>query len=332
MELPKVGNTYSQERLGIAAVQIYSARKKQIWRETDTGDVGIDGQLEFVNSNGFATGRTVAVQVKAGTSYFQQQTSAGWKFYPEEKHRNYWEAFPLPVLLVLHNTETGRSYWTDARQALRTPAREERAYIEISNANVLEEADPVSLFENAGVQNEPFISDISDVLTTLLSSHSNEGTFPLTYFELFVHGLTNICRSIYYGMDVVNNVVEYNLEVKNSEFGMGMGYVEHQFTFGFVKFLVAQNLAQVDYADCLIDWIDRTMHPHFVAPLTSRGRALVALIQEEEKRLVTSGAMPDGGLLHVAQEGLFGMISYPSYFQRFPRIRSFQDVLMPRAR
>jgi hypothetical protein len=48
MELPKASTSYVQERRGIAAVQGYAAAKGQIWRETMTGDVGIDGQLEFV--------------------------------------------------------------------------------------------------------------------------------------------------------------------------------------------------------------------------------------------------------------------------------------------
>ncbi|WP_221928138.1 DUF4365 domain-containing protein [Pseudomonas syringae] len=69
MDLPKAGTTYTQERLGIAAVQYYAARRNQIWRETGTGDVGIDGNIEFVNAEGFATGRIVAVQVKSGPSY-----------------------------------------------------------------------------------------------------------------------------------------------------------------------------------------------------------------------------------------------------------------------
>ena len=89
MELPKAGGTYMQERCGIAAVQSYVAATGQIWRETSTGDVGIDGQLEFVTPEGFATGRTVAAQVKAGPSFFQHPSAAGWKFYPEDKHRNY---------------------------------------------------------------------------------------------------------------------------------------------------------------------------------------------------------------------------------------------------
>jgi Domain of unknown function (DUF4365) len=326
VELPKVGTSYIHERRGIAAIQAYAASRKQIWRETGTGDVGIDGQLEFVNSNGFATGRTLAVQVKAGPSFFRHESATGWKFYPEAKHRNYWEQFPLPVLLILHNTDTGVTFWTDARQALRTPSREERAYIEMPEANVLETTDPIALFEHAGVQDKAFIPEIAGVLNQLLAISSEEGTFPLSYFDLFVHGLTNICRTIYYGMDLICSAVEYNLAAQDSEFGMGMGHDEHQFAFGFVKFLVAQSLAHIDYADCLIDWVAREMHPHFVAPLTSRGRAVVALIHEEEQRLVASGALPDQGLLRVAQEGFFQMVP-ESHCRRFPRIRAFQAAI-----
>lgn len=316
-----------QERRGIAAVQGYAAANDLIWRETGTGDVGIDGQLEYVNPDGFATGRTVAVQVKAGPSFFQHPSAIGWKFYPEGKHRNYWEHFPLPVVLVMHSPGDGMSYWIDARQALRVPTRDERAFIDVPRANVLETTSPAGLFENAGVMNQPFIPAVEDVLGRLVTTVSNEATFPLSYFDLFVHGLTNICRSIYYGMDLVCNAVEFNLHASGAEFGMGMGDAEHKFVFGFVQFLLAQNLAQIDYSDCLIDWVDRKMQPHFVAPLTSRGRALVALIHKEEARLVASDALEDEGPRHVAQEGFFQMLP-SSYFPRFPRIRRFQDVLI----
>lgn len=326
MQLPKVGATYAQERLGIAAVQTYAAKRQQIWRETGTGDVGVDGNLEFVNPDGFATGRMVAVQVKSGRSYFANASDHGWKFYPEAKHRSYWESFPLPVLLVLHDPDSNLSYWADVRQALRSPGRGGKPFIEVPTHNVLEDTEAVELFETAGVQDQPFIDDLDGVLSKLLSTCSNQARFPLSHFDLFTHGLTNICRSIYYGMDMVCNAVEYNLYASGSTFGMGMGDAEHRFAFDFVKFLLAQGLAQIDYADCLIDWVDRDMQPNFVAPLTSRGRALVSLINKEEARLVAEGKLPDGSGLHVAQEGFFGMVPQ-SYVQRFPRIRDFQNAI-----
>lgn len=230
------------------------------------------------------------------------------------------------MLLVLHDPRSERSFWTDARQALRAPSGKERAYIEVPSANNLDATSAVTLFENAGIQDQLFISDIVDVLSKLIDTRSGETTFPLSYFDLFSHGLTGICRTIYYGMDVITNAVEFNLRVEKADFGMGIGQPEHEFTFGFVKFLVAQNLAHVDYADCLIDWIDREMQPHFVAPLTSRGRELVALIDKEEDRLVASRALLSEKGLRVAQEGIFEMVPL-SYVRRFARIRAFQETI-----
>ncbi len=323
MSLPKVGENYKNERLGINAVQLFAARNGQIWRETDTGDVGIDGQLEFVTKEGFATGKIVSLQVKAGASYFKNPSATGWKFYPTEKHRLYWESFPLPVLIVLHDIENGTSYWTDARQAFRSPGGG-RAYIEVPKVNILEDTNLIKIFENAGVQDQIFIDDISDIIKTLIATTSNETSFPLTYFDLFAHGLTNITRSIYYGTDVIINAVEYNLTTSKAPFGMGE--TEQDFAFGFVRFLLAQNLAQIDYSDCLIDWVDREMQPNFIAPLTSRGRALVAQIHTEEKRLVDEGKLPNAENFHVAQDGFFQMVP-ESYYPRFPRILSFQKVI-----
>ena len=117
--LPMAPANYAQERRGISAVAAVAANLGQIWRETPTGDVGIDGQLEFVDASGCATGKTVAVQVKSGPSYLKGEDSRTYAFYPEGKHRTYWERYPLPVLLMLHDTDSGQTYWTDARQHLR---------------------------------------------------------------------------------------------------------------------------------------------------------------------------------------------------------------------
>ena len=325
MQFPTAGANYALERQGIAAVQSYAALRRQIWRETGTGDVGIDGQLEFVAPDGCATSRIVAVQVKSGLSYFEKRSARGWKFYPEDKHRNYWEFFPLPVLLVLHNPDSGIAYWADVRQTLRNSGAN-RVFVEVPEDNRLDRTEATALFETAGVQDQPFIADLDCVLARLLAAQSNNASFPLTHFDLFALGLTNIARSIYYGMDLVINAVEYNLAAVDSPFGMGIGDTEDRFAFDFVKFLIAQGLAQIDYSDCLIDWVDREVHPNFVAPLTSRGRALVALIYQKEQSLITEGKMPDAGLMHVAQDGFFGMVP-ESCLRRIPIIRQFQRAL-----
>lgn len=326
--LPKAGLTYGQERKGIAAVQSYAAGRGQIWRETDTGDVGIDGQLEYVSDEGYATGKIVAVQVKSGPSFFRNPTDLGWRIYPEERHQMYWEQFPLPVILVLHNPETSKSYWVDARQALRVPRRGDRSPIEVPSANLLEQCDPLMIFETAGAQQGKFTEDLDEILILMLRTRCDNASFVLSYFDLFTHGLTNIARSIYYGMDLVDNAVAYNLDRVDSEFGVGMGHVEQEFLFGFVKFLLVNRLADVDFADCLVDWVDRQMQPHFVAPLTKRGRDMVSLIHARESALVKDGYLRQEKYLRVAQEGFFQMLP-ESYFKRLPRIWEFQVAQDP---
>lgn len=328
MNLPKVTANYIEERKGVAAVQMFAARKGQIFRETQTGDVGIDAQMEFVDSSGMATGHTVALQIKSGPTYFGHETERGWKYYPGEKHRAYWERYPIPVILVLHDSGRRRTYWEDARQSLRTPSRGENAFIEVPKANVLEDASARTLFENAGVQEEIFIEDLAGVFNALLDRRIEKPVFRLSFLDLFCGGLTNLCRSIHFGTDIAMSVASANIAMSHSEAVIGMGLEEHDFLFNFVRFLVAQNLANVDFGDCLIDIVDRQLTPVFVAPLTSRGRTLVNFVRSTESELVAVGKLPSGAGLSVAQEA-FVVLEARSYFRRLPRLRQFQVALRP---
>jgi hypothetical protein len=94
-----------------------------------------------------------------------------------------------------------------------------------------------------------------------------------------------------------------------------------------VKFLVGQHLADVNFSDCLIDWVDRLMQPHFVAPLTSRGRKLVDLVSSAQDFLAANGGLPKSEY-RVAQESFFEM---PLVSEVQPRrmllIRDFQQAI-----
>jgi hypothetical protein len=322
---PKAPQTEPQERRGINAVAQVATTLGIVWRETSRADVGIDGNLEHVDAEGYATGRTVAVQVKSGPSFFRYHDQTAWHFYPEAKHRLYWERYPLPVLLVIHDPSTARSYWTDVRQALRSPASSDQAFIAVPKTSILQAVATTQLFESYGVTDDPFIPDLNDVLHAMLERRTGNAGFDLSFFTLFVHGLTNICRSVYFGMDLALTAAEASLAEADSDFGVGVGPYEHEFLFDYIKFLVAQHLADVDFADCMIDWVDREMQPHFVAPLTSRGRRLVRTIQERERALVENGQLPAEDRIHVAQEGFFAMVPQ-SYFRRIPLIAEFERI------
>ncbi|HWQ93506.1 MAG TPA: DUF4365 domain-containing protein [Clostridia bacterium] len=327
MLLPNAPANLGQERQGIAAVARSMAEWGLIWRETEASDVGIDGQIEYVNALGNATGCLVAVQAKSGKSYLKDGGDH-WIFYPKEKHRFYWERFPIPVLVLIYDGSTGITYWVDARQALRSPEGSQSAFIAVPKGNQLHSTSPATLFEAYGVSQEPVLESVELIKLMISKLHQNP-QFPLNYLELFAHGMTNICSSIYFSMDVACSVVKYKLVASGSECGMTVGEQEHEFMFNFVKFLLAQHLAEVNFSDCLINWSERQMQPTFMAPLTSRGRDLVRTIRALQDELTRSGRLPETKYLGVAQEDFVRMEFAPSHYDRVELVAFCKVIVEP---
>lgn len=121
------------------------------------------------------------------------------------------------------------------------------------------------------------------------------------------------------------------MENQNSPFGVGVGDSEHNFLFDYIKFIVHQHIADVDFSDCMIDWHDRQMQPSFMAPLTSRGKKLVRLIHELECRLKSEGKIEDTGNLHAAQEGFVQLLFTPSEIQRIELTNKVQREYLKNA-
>lgn len=95
-----------QEDNGLAKIHTVCAKMDAIWRPTPCHDLGIDGQIEFLEPNtARSSGYILAVQSKSGPSYFRQEDSDAVSYYPERKHREYWARLSLPVVLVLHDPE-----------------------------------------------------------------------------------------------------------------------------------------------------------------------------------------------------------------------------------
>lgn len=114
MELPKHTYENQQERIGVHYVGLMLAKLGLIFRETSNTDVGIDGQIEYVNNTGEATGKIVAVQIKSGDSYLYdaKKDNENWTFYLDEKHMNYLEKYPIPVILLVFHPTNDSIYFT----------------------------------------------------------------------------------------------------------------------------------------------------------------------------------------------------------------------------
>ncbi len=318
MSLPKVPATQYQERLGINIVAETLARMNLVWRETQSIDVGIDGQIEFVNKAFEATGQIVAVQVKCGPSYFREGDRNSWKYYPSDAHRGYWERFPIPVLLFLCDPETRRVFWVDARQALRSPLNEGRKAILIPKASTLNEKARGSLFANLGEIDDTFL-EAEDLIKELIKRRIDKPGCSVSFFDIFATGLTNIANTLYFSVEIILKVAEARAETVT----IG-GDEEDQFIYDYMSFMVAQQLADVPWSECMVDWKDRRVVPSWMARLTRRGRDIVDRVHALEAELRDKGSVDTHPFLHIMQESSVS-INWTSYtYERIDLSRSLQ--------
>lgn len=322
MTFPKVSDNYFTERQGVLAVSMQLNNIGFIFRETPNADVGIDGQIEYV-SYGETPGILAAAQIKAGTSYLKDRCDH-WAFYPELKHKKYWECFPLPVYLFLYDPQSSLTYYTDARYYLNIPERDRKySYIPVPKANRLDTVSGEEFVTSFGPISSSFM-EYSELLKTMAREHSGNASFPVTYLELFCNGLTNLCRHIYFGMSFAAELAEIHLGIEQSEFGLGVGPYEHDFLHNYSRFLISQNLARIDYSDYLIDWVERGIQTQYIAPLTSRGRDLVEYIRQVEQDLFETS-----GMVTVACERPLQMqFGLPSDVLRIPKIRHLGRIVL----
>ncbi|MCY2981162.1 MAG: DUF4365 domain-containing protein [Planctomycetota bacterium] len=274
--LPKILPNYFQERQGVLRVSRILNDAGLVFRETSNADIGIDGHVEFVNSEGKATGAIVAVQIKSGTSYLKGEQSA-WTFYAEDKHIHYWEMYPLPVVLIIHDPVSDTVYWDDVRLTLRSDQHKALPLL-IPKANVLLPDNAAELFANCGSSRVGLLSEI-EALKTLSSTQCSNKRFPLSHLDIFLEGLTDIGRKLFFSAGMCWELAEALLP-EDRHFGIGMGSEENCFLDSYLRFLVEQSIAHLDFSDIMIDLVHRQLHPTILVPLTARGRRLRDLCRE----------------------------------------------------
>jgi len=278
-ELPEYGQNQVQERKGVNRFASVISDLGLIWRETPNSDVGIDGQIEFVDSDGRATGLIVAVQVKSGESYLGGDDEA-IVYYASMKHANYWRDFPVPVLVAIHDPSSKAICWTDARQQLRTSPTGDKS-IRVPRSQVVEKTEPADFFATLRPIEKP--QSIIELVRSLIQNAHHEAGFRMSFFELFGFGITDIGRKLFFSMDLCMEIAEFR--ARESEVGWAVGSAEYDFVDRYISFLVAQGMIYYDYSDYLLDRDEHRLVPTFLAPLTKRGRLTLEVIQSLSNNL-----------------------------------------------
>ncbi|MBI2426096.1 MAG: DUF4365 domain-containing protein [Candidatus Hydrogenedentes bacterium] len=96
------------------------ASANQIYRGYTNSDHGIDGEIEFRNDAGEATGKKLYLQLKSGDSHLRHRKRDDSDVFavPKERHLRYWMDQAFPVMLVIRNSK-GEIRWMEVREWLR---------------------------------------------------------------------------------------------------------------------------------------------------------------------------------------------------------------------
>ncbi len=91
-----------------------------IFRPVANSDWGIDGEIEFKNDKGEASGDRLYLQLKSGDSYLRPRKSDGKEIFriKNPRHAEYWQAHEYPVMLVIRSSD-GQIRWMNVTVYLK---------------------------------------------------------------------------------------------------------------------------------------------------------------------------------------------------------------------
>jgi hypothetical protein len=119
-EIERSIDNESREQILFGEVQTIVAKAGHIFRPVVKSDWGIDGEIEFKNKDGNASGQRLYLQLKSGDSYLRRRASDGNEIFTVKKprHLEYWAVQAYPVMLVIRNSN-GCIRWMDVREYVK---------------------------------------------------------------------------------------------------------------------------------------------------------------------------------------------------------------------
>ena len=100
-------DTQALEQILIGHMMAICGEANQIFRPVTMFDHGIDGEVEFKDNDGKASGKKIYVQLKSGNSYLRTRKRDGSEVFDvkNERHLDYWINQPVDVYLVIRQTD-----------------------------------------------------------------------------------------------------------------------------------------------------------------------------------------------------------------------------------
>jgi len=103
-------DTQALEHILIGHMMAVCGEANQIFRPVTMFDHGVDGEVEFKDNDGQASGQKIYVQLKSGNSYLRTRRRDGREVFAVKnpRHLDYWINYPVDVYLVIRQTDEQR--------------------------------------------------------------------------------------------------------------------------------------------------------------------------------------------------------------------------------
>ena len=100
-------DTQALEQILIGHMMAIAGEANQIFRPVTMFDHGIDGEVEFKDNDGKASGKRIYIQLKSGNSYLRTRKKDGLEVFDvsNDRHLDYWTSQPVDVYLVVRQTD-----------------------------------------------------------------------------------------------------------------------------------------------------------------------------------------------------------------------------------
>jgi len=114
----------SRELILVGHAYAIAGEAGQIYRQYPNSDHGIDGEIEFKDFDGRASGQRLYLQLKSGDSYLSERKRDGAEIFKIKKERwvEYWQQQAYPVMLVIR-TSGGEIRWMNVTEYLKRHSR-----------------------------------------------------------------------------------------------------------------------------------------------------------------------------------------------------------------
>ncbi len=120
----------SRELILVGHAIAITAEAGQIFRPVAWADWGIDGEIEFKDYQGKASGKRVYLQLKSGDSYLYQRKRDRQEIFTikNPRHAKYWVSQAYDVMLVIR-TSDGKIRWMNVTEHLKKHGTETKQII-----------------------------------------------------------------------------------------------------------------------------------------------------------------------------------------------------------